>query len=670
MNIESPRPSRLGGESISENSRVLIVCTTGWRLGALLLLITLVAYLPALRAGFIWDDDDYVENNLTLRSVHGLSQIWFQPITLPQYYPLVHTTFWVEYQLWGLNSFGYHLDNILLHAITAWLLGILLKRLNLPGAALAAMIFAVHPVHVESVAWITERKNVLSGLLYFASAILFWDFIARPPRHWRYAASLGCFVLALLAKTVTCSLPAAMLLVIWWKRRNIVARFTRTSDDLFTVGRKNPAPALAIHAATMARLLGLLAPFFVLGAAFAITTATFERRIVGAVGPEFDLSGIDRLLIASRAIWFYFSKLILPAELAFIYPRWHVPAPAWVWGYFASALLLVLGLWLLRNRVGRGPLIAMLLFGGTLLPALGFINVYPMRYSFIADHFQYLASAGMIAFLCAVLHRLLGSWSLILVPTLITATFFQSQIYRNRLTLWRDVLDKNPDAWLAHTNLALELSKEPATIVQAMSHYQRAVEIAQHLPDTHHLLGRAYAATGRLEDASACFDRALAIDPRFAPAWVSKGRLALGREDFASAEQHFRHALELNRYTFAAYSGLAVTLDRLGRRPEAVEVYEALLAVEPNNLQALYDLGTWAMESNDLTSALSHLGRVVTLEPAWVEARVNFGAALLRDNRPAYALEQFEAALRDRPGFGPALSGAQSARAQSDRQPW
>ena len=345
--------------------------------------------MPALRGGFNWDDDAYVTNNLTLRSVHGLSQIWGQLTATPQYYPLVFTSFWLEYHLWGLNPLGYHVVNVLLHALAAMLLWRVLVRLQLPGAWLAAGIFALHPVAVESVAWVTERKNVLSAVFYFAAALAYLRWRddgttttgLRATSSWRslvlYLLSLALFICALFSKTVTASLPAALLLVIWWKHGRIAGR------DVWP-----------------------LLPFFVAGAALGLVTSWLERTHVGANGPEWALSFFDRCLIAGRALWFYAGKLFWPANLTFIYPRWQIdPGIWWQWLFPAAAIALVMILWSLRGRIGRGPLVAVLFFAGTLLPALGFANVYPMRYSFVADHFQYLASVGLIVLAAAGLTK-------------------------------------------------------------------------------------------------------------------------------------------------------------------------------------------------------------------------------------------------------------------------
>ncbi len=253
-----------------------------------------------MHGGFIWDDDDYVQDNPTLRSLAGLGQIWFQPGATRQYYPLVHTTYWLEYRLWGLDPTGYHVVNVILHALSAVVVWRILSRLQVPGAWAAAALFALHPVHVESVAWITERKNALSGAFYLSAA---WAYLryeaARRPR-W-YGAALVLFAAALLSKTVTCTLPAALLLVLWWKGQTPMRR-----------------PAVA------------LGPFFVLAVAMSAVTVWMERHSVGAWGPEWDLSLVERGLIAGRALWFYAAKLLVPLDLAFIYLRWAIDATA-IW---------------------------------------------------------------------------------------------------------------------------------------------------------------------------------------------------------------------------------------------------------------------------------------------------------------------------------------------------
>ena len=231
---------------------------------AALLATTLLAYQPAWHGGVLWDDDAHITAP-ALQSTEGLRRIWFDIGATQQYYPLAHSAFWVIHRLSGDNTLGYHLTNIFLHASSALLIALILRRLKVPGAELAAALFALHPVHVESVAWITELKNTLSGVLYLSAALVYLTFDER--RRWsRYALALGLFALALLSKTVTASLPAALLIVIWWQRGRID-------------WRRDVTP---------------LAPFFVLGLASGLTTAWVERTFIGAHGAEFQFTFVER----------------------------------------------------------------------------------------------------------------------------------------------------------------------------------------------------------------------------------------------------------------------------------------------------------------------------------------------------------------------------------------
>ena len=466
-------------------------------LGACSVALMLIVYLPALGGGFGWDDDAYVTNNLTLRSVRGLSQIWGQLTATPQYYPLTYSSFWLEYHLWGPNPLGYHVVNVLLHTLAAMLLWRVLVRLQLPGAWLAAGIFALHPVAVESVAWITERKNVLSAVFYFAAALAYLRWLDYRTTKI-YLLSFALFMCALFSKTVTASLPAALLLVIWWKHGRIPGRDVRP-----------------------------LLPFFAAGAALGLVTSWLERTHVGANGPEWALSFFDRCLIAGRALWFYAGKLFWPTNLTFIYPRWQIdPGIWWQWLFPAAAIAVVMIPWSLRARIGRGPLVAVLFFAGTLFPALGFANVYPMRYSFVADHFQYLASTGLIVLAAAGLTRIVRPvpFAAVLLPLLLAVlTWKQSAIYADAKTLWQDTLAKNAASWMAHNNLGTILESE-GRIDEAASHYAEALRLKPDHAEAHNNLGNTSYKKGLTDAAIGEYREAIRLKPDYATAYSNLHR--------------------------------------------------------------------------------------------------------------------------------------------------
>jgi len=487
-----------------------------WARALLLVALVFGAYWPAVQGGWVWDDDDYVTRNSTLRSLAGLWDIWFRPGATPQYYPLVHTTFWLEYRLWGLWAPGFHFTNVALHALSALLLWRTFLTLNLPGAFWAAALWALHPVAVESVAWVTERKNTLSGLFFLAASYVALRSGAAGSA-WqgsRYAASLVLYVLALLSKTVTATWPISLALVWWAGSRSL--------------GRE--------------RLVRLL-PALMIGAALASVTVLMERHHVGAVGADWNLTFLQRLLIASRALWFYLGKLLWPFDLTFIYPRWEVPAPApsdFVWlaaCAFAAAVLAAAVRW-----VGRWPLAAALYFAVSLGPALGFVNVFPMRYSFVADHYQYLASIGPLSLLVCgsaalwqalrwrggaapvALRRAARAAAPALALSLAALTWSQAHIYRDVEALWHDTLRKNPRAWMAHNNLGL-LLLERNELRAAEQHFEQALAVKTDDSFAMNNLGLVYARRGELQRAAEWFARAVQIDPTQAEAANNLGNV-------------------------------------------------------------------------------------------------------------------------------------------------
>jgi tetratricopeptide (TPR) repeat protein len=536
-----------------------------------LTVLVLIAYLPAYGAGFIWDDDYYVLENTTLQSLQGLKHIWLDLFATPQYYPLVHTSFWLEYRLAGPSPHLYHFTNVALHAANAVLLWRIMLHLRIPGPWLIAAVFALHPVQVESVAWITERKNLLSGFFYLWSALLYLRFSRQADEEaspWRmYGASFLLYVAALLSKSVAASLPAALLLVLWYRRGAILRRDWAT-----------------------------LLPMLLLGIVSGLLTVWLEREHVLAKGPEWDLSFLERFLVAGRALWFYASTLVWPRDLAFIYPRWVIDKGAW-WQYlFPLAAMAVVGaLFTLRKRLGRGPLTAVLFFAGTLFPALGFFNFYPMRYSFVANHFQYLACIGLIALAVAVLVRRWqrAQWQTpvgavaagTVLAVLLVLTGWNALAYVDLESLWRDTLEKNPRAWMAHHNLGIELDRQ-GRHEEARQHYQATVDLRPSHFRAHHKLGRSLAREGKLEEAIAHFKTAIRLSPEERQFYSSLGEAYLRRGDFEQAETAFRRVLEPPFVHPATQVKLARALIGQRRFEEARQVLEEVLRTDPNNPQA------------------------------------------------------------------------------------
>ena len=488
--------------------------------------------------------------------------------------------------------FGYHLVSLLLHAASALLLVRVLQRLKVPGAWLAGAIFALHPIQVESVAWVSELKNTLSGFLYFAAGLAYLSFDGTRNRK-AYAAALGLFILGLLSKSVIATLPAALLIVFWWRRGSLS-------------WKKDAWP---------------LAPFFAAGIAAGLFTAWFERKVVHAEGGAFNFTIIERGLIAGRALWFYAGKFFWPADLAFIYPRWHVSqTEGWQYLFPVAALLAVAaGLWWARRN--RGLLAGLLFFAGTLFPALGFLNVFPFRYSFVADHFQYLACLGLITLTVALLVWLLNRWGiggrpvghalcLGLVALLAALTWQQSGMYTDMETLWRRTLAKSPDAFLAHNNLGMLLLRR-GEVNDAIPHLEKALELQPDFAEAHNNLGEALLRKGQTEQAAAEFAKSLELETNNAPACGNLGHVMLLK----------------------------------GRVDEALALFRRGVAAEPHNVDLLNNLAYALLTKGQTNEAMAHLQEAVALRPDFPYGQINLADLLRKQGRLDEALAHYDKAL-------------------------
>jgi tetratricopeptide (TPR) repeat protein len=607
-----------------------------WLVAAALLAAVLVVYQPVWQGGFIWDDDAHVTCP-ELRSWQGLRHIWFTVGTTAQYYPLLHSAFWVEHKLWGDATLGYHLVNILLHAAAAVMVALILRRLSIPGAYLAAALFALHPVHVESVAWITEQKNTLSAVFYLAAMLVYLRFDRERKYLW-YFGALALFILGLLSKTTAATLPAALLVIFWWRRGRLS-------------WRRDVLP---------------LVPFFVLGLTAGLFTAWVERKLIGAEGAAFELTIVERCLLAGRAIWFYLGKLFWPTELIFIYPRWHVSQAVW-WQYLfpLAALLLLAGCWALRRR-WRGPLAGLLFFVGTLLPALGFCNVFPFLYSFVADHFQYLASLGVIALVAAGATLLLARWRpwtrrvgyaacLVVVAILAGLTRQQSRMYADVETLYQATIDENPGCWMAYNNLANAWAGR-GRLNEAIANYRKALAIRPDYGNACVNLGVALERQGRVDEAIAQYRKALSITPDFVNAYVDLGAALerQGRLDEAVAQ--YRQALKVDSDCVGAYVNLGVVLRRQGRFDDAIVQYQKALAIKPNYAEAHVNLGAVLGWQGKFDEAAAHFRQALEINPSHASARQNLDLILSDRQQVVQGLARQRALILQHPHDVPLLN--------------
>ncbi len=605
-------------------------------------------YAPVISGDYIWDDNDYVSQNPNLDTWQGLWRIWSDPRSSPQYYPLVFSSYWIERHLYGPGPTAHHVGNLLLHVLNAWLVWRILSRLRVPGAPVAALVFAVHPVHLESVAWITERKNVLSGAFYLGSlwayAAVVWPEHAdgreaggprSTPPGKAYLLSLLLFAGALLSKTVTATLPAVLLVLHWWKDHRITVRD-----------------------------LGRVTPFVVLGAAAGSVTVWLEMHHVGAIGEAWALSVLDRLLLAGRVPWFYAGKLLWPDPLIFFYPQWQMSLSLAQVIFPLATVGSLAGLYALRARVGRGPFVAAACFIITLLPVLGFFNVYPMRYAYVADHFQYLASIGIIALVVGAGARLLGrdgvprlagvAAAAVVVVVLATVGRAETAKYRDLESLWADTIAKNPDAWMAHNNLGTMRLRQQRWS-DAERHFAAALRIKADAPEANKNLGTALYSQGKIDEAVAQYRVAVTVTPEDAGAWNNLGIALAAGGRFDEARQAYRTALNLSPSYAMAHYNLGNVSYRTGDLASAVGSYRTAVRLDPNLAMAHYNLGLILLGQRD-EDADAHLRRAFALLPGFALGHYQVGATQMALGLASQAVESYTAAVEADPSYADAYS--------------
>ncbi len=577
-----------------------------WLFGLILVVATFLAYQPAWNGKPIWDDEVHITAP-ELRSTHGLARIWTDPAAAPQYYPLLYTFFWLEHKIWGAWPLPYHLVNIALHALTALLVLKILRRLALPGAWLAAGIFALHPVMVESVAWISELKNTLSGVLCVGAALFYLKYDAIRNRS-SYLIAFGLFLAALMSKTVVVTLPVVLLLIFWWKRGRLS-------------WRRDVVP---------------LVPFFVASLAAGLVTIWVEKEFCAEQGETFNFSLIERFLIAGRLFWFYLGELFWPRNLMIIYPALDIrQSDGSQYLFLAGGLILFLALWTLRHK-SRGPITALLCYLAMLFPVLGFFNLSyfmsghgPDHHAaiFRADHFQYLAVVAVIAPVSALLMQLtsrrgMNSWPVKLAaPTAILCllggmTLAQSATYRDAETCFHAVLLKNPNSATARSNL-----------------------------------GGALVNRGAIDEAIVQLRQSIEIEPDYQFGHYNLSVALLQKGETNEAISHLRTALKLNPNYPKAYYTLASALSEKGEREQAAAAYQRALEFQPDFVDAHCNLANLLLEKGEVDAALAHYRKAVELQPENPGGHYNLAVGLVRKGDPDSAIAELRFALRLDPAY-------------------
>jgi protein O-mannosyl-transferase len=593
----------------------------------LLVMLTALVFVPALRNGFIWDDDDHFTANPAMTHPDGLQKIW-SSLAVSRYYPLTLTNFWLQRRLWGLNPLPYHAVNILFHAANATLIFLLLHRLNIRGAWVAAALWAVHPVNVESVAWVTELKNTQSGLFFFVSLLCFLRFERRENRGW-FALALACFAAALLSKPSAVVLPFVLLLLAWWQR-----------------GRIGKADLLRA------------APFFALSAVMSLLTIVEQRGHIERSPQDWSLNLTERLIVASKALWFYAAKVLWPVNLSFIYNRWDINADS-----LASLVPIfgVLGvgvvLWRFRQQnwthaasFGIGYYVI------ALLPVLGFFDIYFFRYSFVADHFQYLASLGILTLVVAGATTLLRARGVRRVATVVSVaglsvlSWRHAQAFHDDETLWRETIATSPRAFLAYCNLG-GIFNGKHMYEESERYFRQALQLHPRFLEARSNLGLALTEQGRYAEAEQELREALRVKPDFSKALYCLGHLFYKTKRLPEAEENFHQAILAEPALAEAYYDLGTLLLEQNRREEAAKCYRLALSLKPDYTLAKSNLAKILAENGKIDEAIGLYERAVTASPDTAELHHNLALVYRRAGRLDEAVRQLRTAINLKPGF-------------------
>ena len=584
------------------------------------------AYLPALGAGFVWDDEPLITANPLLRSLSGLAEIWSGARTA-DYFPLTNTIFWIEYHLFGVHAAGYHALNIFLQSANALLVWAVLRRLEIPGAWLAGLIFGIHPVHAESVAWISELKNLLSMFFFLVSLLCFFEIEEKRAlsSSVAYVASLCFFLFALLSKTHVVFLPVVILLCAWWRRSSSLER----NDG---AGGRQVAKRASPH---FHREMIRIWPFFLVAIALGLLTLWFQSRGIGE--EEIVLGSFGRRFAnAGMAVWWYAGKVFAPIRLMTVYPSWRFDSPRLVeWLPLLALIGVMLILWRWRNRWTRSLLFAFAYFVIALLPVLGLLRMaYARSGTLVADHFQYFADISLIALFSAGVARLLDSrprWIKIVTGAVVTLllgaigsyTWARTEIYRNEETVWQDNFSKNPDAWQGHNRIG-QLFFDKGKFAEAAQHFKRATELKPEIPDNYNSLGLAYCRLEQFDEGIVEYRKALQLKGE-KPSTAKSAGVATMRTNLANAlTLTANNLIDSARVLFEQGAAIAAEADRktaMERYEEAISEYEKALELEPQHPAIHRNLGLVLIRLGRYDEAVVHLQTVLRLVPNEPTAR-------------------------------------------------
>jgi protein O-mannosyl-transferase len=616
---------------------------------AVIALAAFWVFWPARNGQWIGDDSLYITSNPLLNDPARLWKAWFHPGSFVEYYPIEQSFQWAQWQLWHNETLGYHLTNIVLHVISALLIWRLLSRFGLRLAWLGGLIFAVHPMMVDSVALINELKTALSLPPFLLAMEFYIDYEEKG--RWRdYGLALGLFVIAMLCKITMAAFPVVILLYAWWKRKRIGWRDLVASAPFFAV----------------ALILSLLT----------IWSGEWYGQLLGASTDLTSQSGWwFRLVLAGQIICFYLSRCLLPFAPMPIYHRWTVDpsAPGQFLPWFIICGM-IFYLWTKRETWGRHALLGLGFFLIMLGPFLGLHWISYMNETWVLEHLLYIPIIGPIGLVVAGLEQVdkqlphaYRPCGIGVVAVAVALLAFQSHAYAamyiNEETICAYTITQNPESVMAHYNLAGELLKK-GKFDEAMNQLRTAVALDPRNPEAENDLGDALLQKGRVDEAIDHLRKSLKLNPDNLAAQSNLGEAFFQKGLVDDAIAQYRKALKIDAGNIEVLSNLGEAFLQKGRFDEAIAWYEKAQEINPGNPQVHFNLGNAFFQKGQIADAIAQHQRAVEINPDYTEAHYNLGVELLNSGKIDGAIEHLQKVVENSPAFPDAHNNLGIAFAQ------
>jgi tetratricopeptide (TPR) repeat protein len=593
-------------------------------------------YWPSMHGTWIGDDVWYISTNPLLRDPWRLWKAWFEPGSWVEFYPIEESVQWFQWLLWHNNTFGYHLTNVVLHIVSAFLVWRLLGKFGLRLAWLGALLFAVHPEAVDSVSEMVELKNTLSLPPFILAMCLYMDYVETQSRR-SYLWAIALFLVAMLCKITMMLFPFIILLYVWWKRGGITWNDVKAS-----------------------------LPFFLISLALGMTTIwsgqAYSHPIRNWDPGEAPLGGaLFRLVLSGQVIAFYFSRFFLPINPLAIYAKWPVDPSQWV-GFLPWPMIgLVIGcLWSKRRSWGRHALLGLGFFLINLFPFVGFHPISYMNYTWVLDHMLYIPMIGLIGLVAAACEKIddqlpaaVRPWSICGLSLVLVLLTFQSHLYAGQFVSEEALARYNlrfVDNVELHNNLGVALLHRGAD-AEALQEFQLASRCNPHDAKVHFNTADVLLKTGRISEAVEAYYQSVADAPDKGEAHAALADTLFQAGRVPESVAQYREAIRLKFEVVMMYGRLGEGLFLEGKTAEGLQQFQRAVELEPDSSLAQYNLAKGLCKTGQVDAGIKRYRQAIRLNPDYAEAHNNLGIVLFRRGQVDQALEEFHRAVQANPNL-------------------